>query len=252
MADRRGPASVVQPYGPPGRTQSGVVAPSPPRERVTWWRGTAALSGLLIVTTVAFIALAVAAHQVPYFPADLDLARGLQAARTPGLDTAAFAVSWPGFPPQSDVLFGAVFLVLVACRRFVAAVAEAVAAGGSAALWFAIAPVVDRPRPSPDLIHVSQQIGAGSFPSGHVLNLTAGIGFAWYLAYTLLPRTWWRTAILWLIPVFLVLLGLARMYSGEHWPSDVLGGYLLGAMWLWLSITAYRWAERLVPGPDRR
>lgn len=214
------------------------------RDLAAWWHGTAVLGVLLVLTTLAFAMLALAAHHTPYFPLDLALTHVVQTVRSPAIDALAEAVSWPGFPPQSDVIFGALVVLLVLCRRFLASFGQVLAAGGSAVLWFGIAPVVARPRPSPDLIHVSQQIDAGSFPSGHVLNLTAGLGFAWFLAYTLLPATWWRTAILWLLPMFLVGLGIARVYSGQHWSSDVLGGYLLGGVWLWLCITGYRWAQR--------
>jgi len=210
-----------------------------------WWHGTVVLGVFLVLTTVTFATLAVAAHEHAYFPIDLALSQAVQGLRSPAIDTLTQAVSWPGFPPQSNVIFGALILLIVLYRRFAAALGEALAAGGSALLWFGIAPVVARPRPSPDLIYVSQQIGAGSFPSGHVLNLTAGVGFAWFLAYALLPSTWWRTAILWVLPAFLVALGVARVYSGEHWPSDVLGGYLLGGVWLWLCITGFHWSQRM-------
>jgi membrane-associated phospholipid phosphatase len=82
-----------------------------------------------------------------------------------------------------------------------------------------------------------------------VLNLTADIGFAWYLAYALSPASPWRTAVLWLVPIYLVVLGVARVYQGRHRPSDVLGGALLGALWLWQCITAYRWLEKARRSP---
>jgi membrane-associated phospholipid phosphatase len=209
-----------------------------------WWRGTFVLVALLVATAVAFAALALAAHVTPYFEVDLQLARAVQSFKHPTLDFIAAWIGWPGFPPQSNVLFGVLVLALAICRRLLAAITQVLAAGGSAVLWFGITPLVNRPRPSSDLIHVSADLPAGSFPSGHVLNLTAGIGFAWYLAYTLLPRSPWRTAVLWLAPIYLVLLGIARVYEGQHWPSDVLGGALLGALWLWLCITTYRWLEK--------
>jgi undecaprenyl-diphosphatase len=210
-----------------------------------WWRGTFALALLLGATAAAFTALAVAAHHVPYFEVDLTLVRALQAWKTPTLDVLADGVTWPGFPPQSNVLFGVLIVGLIVRRHILAAIGELVAAGGSALLWFGIAPLVDRPRPSPDLVHVSQQIPFGSFPSGHVLNLTAGLGFAWFLAYTLMRPSPLRTIVLWLVPIYLLVLGVARVYVGQHWPSDVLGGYLLGALWLWLSISAYRWLQKI-------
>jgi undecaprenyl-diphosphatase len=200
-----------------------------------------ALGWLLFVLLAAgCVALALAAHVTPYFALDLTLTRALQTLRTPALDAFADALTWPGFPPQSNVIFGSLVLLLLFTRHFRAAAVQVLAAGGSAALWFAIAPLVDRPRPSPDLVYVSFPISAGSFPSGHVLNLTAGLGFAWLLAYWLLPQSWWRTGILWLLPVYLVLLGVSRVWTGQHWPSDVLGGYLIAVLWLWLCSALYR------------
>lgn len=214
------------------------------REVASWWRGTYALVALLLSTALAFTTLALAAHVVPYFGVDVQLAHAVQSIRTPTLDVVAAWIAWPGFPPQSNMIFGSMVLVLLASRQVPGAVGLVLAAGGSAMLWFWIAPLVNRPRPTADLVHVSAELPPGSFPSGHVLNLTAGLGLAWYLAYTLLPRSPWRTAMLWVVPIYLVLLGVARVYVGQHWPSDVLGGYLLGALWLWASITTYRWLER--------
>jgi membrane-associated phospholipid phosphatase len=210
---------------------------------VPWWA--------LVLTLAAFVALAVAAHHIPYFAFDLPATLALQSFRSPVLDRAAEWLGWPGFPPQSNLIFGALVLLL-ASRHVLAAVFELFAAGGSAALWFAIAPLVNRPRPSADVVYVSGQLPAGSFPSGHVLNLTAGLGFAWFLAYTFLPQSWWRTTILWLLPLYMLLLGVARVYSGQHWSSDVIGGYLAGALWLWVSVALFRWATKKVHGGMHR
>ena len=48
---------------------------------------------------------------------------------------------------------------------------------GSAALWYWMSAFVDRPRPSPELVRVAVELPRGGFPSGHVLNLTAMLGF---------------------------------------------------------------------------
>jgi undecaprenyl-diphosphatase len=40
-----------------------------------------------------------------------------------------------------------------------------------------------------------------------------------------------------------VMMGLSRIYQGQHWFSDVMGAYLLGSLWLALTIWIYRWGK---------
>jgi len=65
-------------------------------------------------------------------------------------------------------------------------------------------------------------------------------GFVGFLAYTLLKRSWVRTALLTVIGIGIALMGPSRIYLGHHWFSDVLGAYVLGSLWLALSIKFYR------------
>ena len=103
--------------------------------------------------------------------------------------------------------------------------------------------VVYRPRPSADLVHVFSQLPSSGFPSGHVLAFTAFGGFLAFLVYTLLKPSWGRTALLAASAMLVLLMGLSRIYQGQHWFSDVMGAYLLGSMWLALSIWLYRWGK---------
>ncbi len=45
--------------------------------------------------------------------------------------------------------------------------------------------------------------------------------------------------------------GVARIYAGHHWPSDVLGGYMLGGMWLAIMVHVYRRRVRADDGTPR-
>jgi undecaprenyl-diphosphatase len=100
--------------------------------------------------------------------------------------------------------------------------------------------IVDRPRPSPVLVHVEKHKSNKSFPSGHAATSVACWG--WLLALGVLfmrGRSWWQKAILAVPALFIVLAGPSRVYLGEHWPSDVAGGYLYGGAWLSLALQVY-------------
>jgi len=86
-------------------------------------------------------------------------------------------------------------------------------------------------RPRPDLNQLVNAAGY-SFPSGHSTVSIAFYGSIAYLLWTYLPRI----PIRWLITGCLVLLvffiGISRVYLGVHFPSDVIGGFTAGGIWL--------------------
>jgi undecaprenyl-diphosphatase len=196
--------------------------------------------GLLVVFgLITFIVVT-----TPVLAIDVEIERAVQAYHPAWLDTLTDAISWLGFPPQSTIIDAVIVLIIFATGRRWEAVCAAFAAAGSAGLWFLIAPLVHRPRPSVDLVRVMAEIPFGGFPSGHVLNLTAFFGFLAFLLIRLLPPGWLRSLGVGLCGLLIVAIGYARMYSGAHWPSDVLAGYVLGAAWLLLTIGLYQWGSR--------
>lgn len=218
--------------------------------------------GLLIAVVVAG-AFAWLARTVAYFPLDVELTQAIQSIEHPWVGALFHGIAWIGFPPESNIVFGAVILALFLVGLRIEAMATLFAAAGSAGLWFLIVPLVDRPRPSPEMVRVATELPTGSFPSGHVLNLTAIFGFLIYLALVLLADVRWRALLVALLSVPILTIGVARVYDGAHWPSDVLGGYLIGGIWLGLTVQFYRWAraklsphrgsaERAAPGHEDR
>jgi len=193
----------------------------------------------VLTASVAFIALAVTAHFVPYFPVDLTVTRALQSYHGGVFDSVMRWVSWLGFEPQDFELGAGVLLVLVAAGLRWEAVA-ALFAGSASVMGAAIKLLVYRPRPSASLVHVFQELPSTGFPSGHVLTATAFGGFLGFLAYTLLKRSRARTVLLTAILFGIALMGPSRIYLGQHWYSDVMGAYVLGSLWLALSIKLYR------------
>jgi len=203
------------------------------------------------VGVVALLAMAIAAHNLPYFPGDVTVSHAVQASASDWLDRLTTAVSWTGFPPQSWVVFGAVVLGLAVLGYRWAALVAALAAVGSGQLYFFVQQFVGRPRPSPDLVHVAGALPMSGFPSGHVATFTAVFGFAAFVAYRRLSPSAARWAPVGLVAVLLALMCLARIYSGQHWPSDVLAGLLLGGLWLSVLMWLYEWGLVQLPAMAR-
>jgi undecaprenyl-diphosphatase len=189
-----------------------------------------------------FIVLAAIAHTVAYFPIDLTLTRVVQSYHGAAFDRLMFGLSWLGFLPQVAVLGAAtIALMFVAGLRWEAVTAALAACGVGVGTLVKL--IVYRPRPSPDLVRVFSKLPSSGFPSGHVLAFTTFCGFLAFLVYTLLRPSWGRTAMLIALPLLILLMGISRIYQGQHWFSDVMGAYLLGSLWLALTIRVYRWGK---------
>ena len=124
-------------------------------------------------------------------------------------------------------------------------------------IFFLIDFIVARPRPSSSLIHVYIPEPIPTFPSGHVVYAIVYYGFLLYLSLTK-PVSQWRFR--WILMPFqvyaalnILLIGYSRVYEGSHWLTDVLGGYLMGALFLVLLIILYRWTlDKLTKRHEKR
>lgn len=199
---------------------------------------------LATVAGMAFVTLAVLAHGAPPFPIDLEITRALQGVRTPWLEVPFAALNAFGFAPIVTITFASVVVLLFLVGLRWEVVSAVIAAIGAAGLAEVVKWIVARPRPSPDLVHVVHHLGSPGFPAGHVMNFTPFVGFLCYMAYARLSPSWGRTALITLLLVLIVMMGPARVHDGEHWPSDVLGAYLLGFVWLTVVVGIYERARR--------
>ncbi len=101
---------------------------------------------------------------------------------------------------------------------------------------------VGRFRPGVEYIpHLLPEVQAGfqrfSYPSGH-----AGAALFAYAALVVLAWPWRVCRWVALAVALLVVVGtgFGRVYLGVHWPTDVLGGYLLAGFWLGIGIALRR------------
>jgi membrane-associated phospholipid phosphatase len=92
--------------------------------------------------------------------------------------------------------------------------------------------IVDRPRPDPSLVDVRAARTSPSYPAGHVMSGSFLYGFLIYLVLTL-PWPRWAAIVSFVAAAGVVVLaGPVNVWLGAHWPSDVIGGYLLAAVLL--------------------
>ncbi len=189
---------------------------------------------------LVFGGLLALARSVPYLAFELWLTRLVQTVEFPPFALAMQAVSSLGFAPLSYAFIALPVLYLVLTGWRWEAVMAAFAAVGVSALGELLKAWVGRARPTSDLVHVFFPLQDYSFPSGHVLLYTAFLGFLWFLVHVHAPRAWQRTLGLWVLGLLIGLVGLSRVYLGQHWVSDVLAAYLLGSLWLALTIALYR------------
>ena len=105
----------------------------------------------------------------------------------------------------------------------------------------------DRPPASSAVGH----FGGYSFPSGHA-TLAAAM---WGAIAIAVGTTLWRSrrgALLTAAALVAVVVGVTRLYLGAHWLTDVLAGWVLGALWLTAATTVLPPSRRAAVRDDRR
>lgn len=76
-----------------------------------------------------------------------------------------------------------------------------------------------------------------SFPSGHATGAVALVGMFCVFLYqekeNIKGADWWITLGI----LYIILIGISRIYLGVHFLSDVIGGYLLGSLWIIVALS---------------
>ena len=168
---------------------------------------------------------------------DLAAADRIHSVVTP-MGTRIFGwISQVGSPNSMTWMTIVVCLLLISSGRLQLAIVWIAAFAGGAGLERILKNVVHRTRPE----YAGHYLATSSysFPSGHATLSFLGVAM---LLYTLISTNRVtnagrrRTAIA-LGAIWILLVGLSRVYLGVHFPSDVLGGYTIAAAWFSTCVT---------------
>jgi undecaprenyl-diphosphatase len=187
-----------------------------------------------LLALLAFVVAAATAHWQYTFPLDERVGRYLYYHHHPLFMSNAFWELWRELGRERTVvilLFG--LAALLAMRRELPAAVLTLGAMAMALLYAGVRHIVDRPVDSSPVNDAMRNFPLeSSFPSGHAFGAALTFGLVMAFLPRLVP---WRPAQLagWLLCAVIILFaGAERLVHGNHWLSDVLGAYVLAALYV--------------------
>ncbi|MEU4743502.1 phosphatase PAP2 family protein [Actinosynnema sp. NPDC023658] len=152
------------------------------------------------------------------------------AHRTPGWNAVAAGVgAFSGTGPVIGAAAVVCVLALATTRSWRPVLLVVVAMVGEVTLFLTTTAIIDRVRPAAKL--PGNLPPTSSFPSGHVAaSLVLGTAVAVLVLRG--TRRWWRLPVALVALALPALIALQRLYTGVHYPTDVLGSTLLALPWV--------------------
>lgn len=200
------------------------------------------IANYLLFSLLSITLLSIFAKAYPYFPFDPAVSKLIQSINLPFFDQLMILLTRTGDKDLFFSLLIAFSTFFIIFRKTKEAVFLIISSLGSIGISEIIKGLVTRPRPETVLLirQLESFQKSDSFPSGHVLNFLGFWGFLLFLTVTLVERSLLRQILLIVLILLLILVGPSRIYLGAHWPSDVLGSYLIGSVWILLMTSLYK------------
>lgn len=200
------------------------------------------LSAALSLAVFSIIALSISDNQIHRF--DDSLITWIQGMESQGMTRWMELFTWigSGIPVVIIAILSMVVLyVFLKHRRELLFLGCVIA--GSAILNTLLKLMFHRARPT---IHRIIEVSGYSFPSGHSMAAFSLYGGLAFLIWKHIPTAVGRVLMIIVSAMFILMIGMSRIYLGVHYPSDVVGGYFMSGCWLAVCIWFYqRYLERV-------
>ena len=230
-------------HTPLGRSHGGILARTSSRLGTNFSLVLSLVVGLVIALVLSFTAERVydsITEKDGVSGLDLPILRFAMTLRSPILDSIITGYTNIAGPIGMPILAAAALSILAIHRRSWTPLILVIAAGsGSLLMTIAGKNLTGRARP-PLVDAVAPYEYSPSFPSGHTLNAVVIAGVVVYLVILRQHSQRSRVLLTGAAVLFALTIGLSRVFLGHHWFTDVLAGWVLGAAWLALIITAHR------------
>ncbi|QNK76242.1 phosphatase PAP2 family protein [Winogradskyella sp. PAMC22761] len=89
--------------------------------------------------------------------------------------------------------------------------------------------IINRSRPNQEHLVTVETL---SYPSGHAMAAMAFYGFLIYLFFHFKINSILKSVIITLLIFLIISIGISRIYLGVHFPSDIIGGFIAGFIWV--------------------
>lgn len=235
---------VAQVRGRDGVRSSGAATRLRRVVRDISWTLWGQLGWIALLTWTILLTFAAAGPNV--LAIDVTIARAVQHSDFPGLSLLAAFVAVAGDTPAMFALAAVAIAILARAGHYAAIwpVAGALALRCGNALIKAAA---DSPRPTAQFVPTHETPHGNGFPSAHVMGVVLLYGVLFVLAGELIRRHRLRLAVQSGAVAMILAIGVGRIYTGAHWPTDVLGAYLYGFLFLFPLIASYRVLRDALP-----
>jgi undecaprenyl-diphosphatase len=233
--------STAKDLTPPDEPGPASASKSEGRVRLTHWRASRVrwwiVGGGFVAAVLSGMLYAIAVKSTGDWHQGLAWERAMMArvdyTLPPWLDILFLTIPWTATNiTLAPFTYGAA-LWLGKRGRWDLALHVSVVQTGSFALNFAMKFLFDRARP--DLWEKRGQFSWASYPSGHAI---ASVAVLFTVAYLLDREKCWKWPYA-ALGVMAVITLWSRLYLGVHWPTDVIGGGIMGIVWLGATLAGF-------------